>query len=297
MKQFVLTIFFCVFWATKLASGAAIPTGTCGKSAVPFAQSITRALKGNSTQRIVGGFEANRHSIPWIVSIRNYDNFHYCGGSLIRTGQAEETNIVVTAAHCITDPTNLDNPDFQVVAGAHAVSETADGEQRVPAAKVVMHQDYDTQTIANDIAIIKLSRPVKFSQTIQPFCLPPHNYRVPAGTKGTVAGWGYMRHGGDPADKLQQVVVPVTDHETCNAHYGYRLNEATQICPYNEDAVKFSCNGDSGGPYFFEGANGYTLQGLVSYGQGCADPHPKVYTRISAYIPWIQEQIQALTAA
>ena len=36
-----------------------------------------------------------------------------------------------------------------------------------------MHENYDTQTFENDIAILKLDRPVQFNKSIWPICLPP----------------------------------------------------------------------------------------------------------------------------
>ena len=36
----------------------------------------------------------------------------------------------------------------------------------------------------------------------------------------------------------------------------------------------------------------YTLLGVVSYGQGCADSTPGVYTRVQGFLPWIKETIK-----
>lgn len=42
----------------------------------------------------------------------------------------------------------------------------------------------------NDIAILKVDRPINFSQTILPICLPFSDSETYSREKGTVAGWG-----------------------------------------------------------------------------------------------------------
>ena len=36
-----------------------------------------------------------------------------------------------------------------------------------------MHENYDTKTFENDIAVLTLDRTVPFSKTVYPICLPP----------------------------------------------------------------------------------------------------------------------------
>lgn len=75
--------------------------GSCGKASTP--QRFSRVLSGESAlNRIVGGIEAKAHSIPFIVSLRRLSGGHFCGGTLIRTGSKDESDIIVTAAHCVS---------------------------------------------------------------------------------------------------------------------------------------------------------------------------------------------------
>jgi hypothetical protein len=38
------------------------------------------------------------------------------------------------------------------------------------------HENFNENTLLNDIALILLSKPVQFSQNVQPACLPNPNY-------------------------------------------------------------------------------------------------------------------------
>ena len=47
-----------------------------------------------------------------------------------------------------------------------------------------------------DEAVIKLDKPVTFTDDIQPVCLADEGSHIPAGTIGSVYGWGHIAQGG-----------------------------------------------------------------------------------------------------
>ena len=56
--------------------------------------------------------------------------------------------------------------------GAHNINEPTFNEEKIFAERVFIHEEFDYSTVQNDIAIIRLARPVKFSDTINAICLP-----------------------------------------------------------------------------------------------------------------------------
>ncbi|WP_167509858.1 serine protease [Corallococcus terminator] len=275
-------------------------------------------------QEIVGGVEARPNSHPWIVSLQNGVS-HFCGGSLVRIGAREESNIVITAAHCVADGM----PDW-VVAGAHDLRRPTSGQVRVRVKRAVLHPNYNPDTTMNDIAVLQLQSPIPFGPSVQfgpsaageggwcgqspqmrpnltpqlasgltigPVCLPAAGEQVPDNTQTTIAGWGLTREGGyDTSDILMQVGVPTVGSNQLARAYasqGIHIDPNAMLGAGYSQGGKDSCQGDSGGPLVVKGARGYTLQGITSFGVGCARPGlPGVYARVSNYIPWINQQIK-----
>jgi transmembrane serine protease 3 len=285
--------FSFVLFALTASFAVAFGAGTCGQTSVSMRANRRQDTTGG---RIVGGVEARPNSHPWIVSMQQY-NSHFCGGTLIRVGEREESDIVVTAAHCVYDGTS----GLTVSAGAHDLNNPSNGVQTVKGAKTVYHPAYNPDTTMNDIAVVKLATPIKFTSTVQPACLPAIGEAVPDGTEATVAGWGLTREGGyDTSSILMQVGVPTINSRECSNMYrkaGISIDSYAMICAGYSGGGKDSCQGDSGGPFVVKSGNGYTLQGVVSFGVGCARPGmPGVYSRVSEYASWLKTQVLVLSS-
>ena len=79
------------------------------------------------------------------------------------------------------------------------------------------------KTFNNDIALLKLNREVTFSQYIRPVCLPTTD-RSYNGQNTTVVGWGKLGEGGQPADVLMDVIVPIIPQKKCRRETRWGLN-------------------------------------------------------------------------
>merc|ERR1711911_274495 len=134
-----------------------------------------------SGQRIVGGWETGINEFPWQVAVF-IDGLYFCGGSLI------DEQHVLTAAHCAEDA-----GFFELMLGAHNVRLDASQEPQrveVTATDYYIYPSWDTYTLRNDIAIIKMPAPITYTDVIYPICLPSSDFvDPPANTKLELSGW------------------------------------------------------------------------------------------------------------
>ncbi|KAK9881867.1 hypothetical protein WA026_018066 [Henosepilachna vigintioctopunctata] len=239
-------------------------------------------------ERVVGGKASQPAAWPWVVSIYKNGIFH-CGGVII------SELWVVTAAHCVDKYWLF---YYEVQAGILRRFSYSPMEQSRWVVAAIAHEEYNKSNLKNDIALLKLSSPVRYNRYVRPICLPSEAtagqdfLRGPSpGTICTTVGWGaIMEHGTDP-DHMREVQVPIL--KRCKHPED---EEGNEICAGLFEGGKDACQGDSGGPFMCQNPNNpsqWYLSGIVSHGEGCARPNePGVYTRVSEYIGWIADNIR-----
>ena len=70
-------------------------------------------------------------------------------------------------------------------------------EVSIDVAQIVLHPNYDSDSSDNDIALLKLSSPVTFTDYIRPVCLAAGDSVFNNGTDSWVTGWGRINEGGE----------------------------------------------------------------------------------------------------
>ncbi|TRY66472.1 hypothetical protein DNTS_005365 [Danionella cerebrum] len=242
--------------------------------------------------KVIGGENVEKNEIPWQVMIRVGSRF-IAGASLL------SDNWVLTAAHVLKSYEK--SPDLELRMG---LVDYYDNEAVVAVPqKIFIHPLYhhDNINFNHDIALIKLVHKVQVSKAVMPVCLPSKDDRfvLKADEVGKVSGWGVSDISKPTmfTSKLKYVLLPVADFEDCRHKYestskGKLVVTENMVCAGVSQGGKDSCQGDSGGPFSFldTQSKSWFIGGIVSWGIGCAEPgYYGVYTKVSSYLPWIEE--------
>lgn len=203
----------------------------------------TRGSKRNGTStRIGGGMMTAEGQFPsyvrlFIPEIPESLSEFMCGGTLI------SKDIVTTAAHCIWNRSGSIRAQIGYVSDrTHSLNEP---KFQIRSAKDVCVSEKYSDQIPNptdDVAILKLSKPVEFNEFVQPACLMKDQAIKSSDTIYAV-GMGEIAPNRPSQDLLH---LPMT---TCNQFFGLN-NHPTHTC-LNTDRNRKSgipCMGDSGGP-------------------------------------------------
>ncbi|XP_058056054.1 transmembrane protease serine 9-like [Anopheles bellator] len=235
----------------------------------------------NQEIRIVGGRPTGVNQYPWLARLV-YDGQFHCGASLLTR------DYVLTAAHCVR---RLKRNKIRVILGDYdqfVASETPAIMRAVTA--IIRHRSFDQNSYNHDIALLKLRKPVDFTKTIRPVCLPKERSE-PAGQLGTVVGWGRTSEGGTLPALVQHVDVPILTLDQCRS-MKYRASRITSNMLCAGKGKQDSCQGDSGGPLLVRSGDKHEIVGIVSWGVGCGRAgYPGVYTRVARYLPWLRANL------
>ncbi|CAH0625498.1 unnamed protein product [Chrysodeixis includens] len=237
-----------------------------------------------SGQRIVGGSISDISETPYQAGLVIQVFIiltSVCGASIIAPDR------VLTAAHCNYDGRMTAN-SFTVVLGSNFLFS---GGRRIVTRDVVMHPQWNPQTVANDIAIIRLGESISYSNVIQPIALPSGNdlNNDFNGWSALASGYGHTFDGASIGNnqRLSSVTLSVIDNPSCAAVYGSYVRD-TNVCTSGAGG-QGTCHGDSGGPLVVNSNNQRVLIGVTSFGAeaGCAIGLPAAFARVSSYIQWI----------
>lgn len=256
VKEFLILI---IFWIKNIE---------CQNS------SVIVKHEADNPHRIIGGWPISIKEAPYQVAML-IDNYYACGGSIINRYW------ILTAAHCVR---HTAGSRLTIVAGTRYFRHG--GQERLVRTSIY-NGSYNPKTKANDIAMLRLKKPLNFNEKVQAVKLASPKNKLPS--TFYVTGWGVQKEGAFRVSKgLKQLNLKLVPHSKCYKRYkNLTPISKKMICAAKPKAD--ACQGDSGGPLTHDGVQ----YGIVSFGYGCARArYPGVYLDVRTQRKWIKKVIR-----
>ncbi|EDW79208.2 uncharacterized protein Dwil_GK10062 [Drosophila willistoni] len=259
-----------------------------------YQQSVYMNYNNTSNRRrarVVGGEDGENGEWCWQVALINSLNQYLCGAALIGT------QWVLTAAHCVTNIVRSGDAIY-VRVGDYDLTRKygSPGAQTLRVATTYIHHNHNSQTLDNDIALLKLHGQAELRDGVCLVCLPARGVSHAAGKRCTVTGYGYMGEAGPIPLRVREAEIPIVSDTECIRKVNAVTEKifilpASSFCAGGEEGHD-ACQGDGGGPLVCQDDGFYELAGLVSWGFGCGRVDvPGVYVKTSSFIGWINQII------
>lgn len=150
-------------------------------------------------------------------------------------------------------------------------------QDRVPK-EILIHEEYNSDFLHYDIALIILQTPLIYAENVNTICLPPLDF-IFNRTRCFAAGWGQKTYYKvvleSTVKKIDLSIVPSSECELIlrGSRLGrhFKLHDSF-MCAGDEPKNKDTCIGDGGSPLMCpisNKKNRFYQAGIVSWGIGC----------------------------
>ncbi|XP_043280113.1 phenoloxidase-activating factor 3-like [Venturia canescens] len=232
--------------------------------------------------RLLGGEDTQSHEFPWLT------NVHVKSNKLV-SGILINDRYVLTAASQLVGATA---PEIKVSLGEYDRCNIDISSINSSVETVTMYPEFNPDSHAHDLALVRLSRPIKFEKRISPVCLPNPGSSY-LGQVGTVFGWTESKSSDDIDTRTcrpRKLGLPILGYNEC-------IKSGINPKDYHDDSGcvgvvgvnSVICNNDVGSSLLYRSYTGiYDLVGILSDVNECDDkPRTAVFTKIGPHLDWI----------
>ncbi|XP_039283407.1 modular serine protease isoform X2 [Nilaparvata lugens] len=199
---------------------------------------------------------------PWhagLYSFRNNSWTQDCGGTII------SAFFILTAAHCVIVGGQRQEPSsLKIAVGKYFRTFDIQFSEKSTAIILNVEKIYvpdsfngDPSLYENDIAVIQVVQPIRFSEAVKPACINPTSMPNLYGKFGHIVGWG-RDETGLSTETLKSAMLPYMSFSECANYPGVNGRLARdKFCAFLTNSTTRVLEGDSGGGLTFE-IDGYS---------------------------------------
>ena len=135
---------------------------------------------------------------------------HICGGSII------ETNLILTAAHCLEDQLVS---QIRTVLGSGDLSLAGPYRTERNISEAIIHPLYNDGKSYYDAAVLVIDKELDFNEGVTKICLPSEatvDGTQRSGDFATLTGWGATKPGGATSSELRHATMMIFAEQYCN---------------------------------------------------------------------------------
>ncbi|XP_004690297.2 PREDICTED: inactive serine protease 54 isoform X2 [Condylura cristata] len=211
---------------------------------------------------------------PWVVSLQDSLYTHLTFGSIL-----SEFWILSIASIF------KNRKDAIAIVGIAEMDAKVIFHKEYPVSTIIIHEDFDNDTMANNIALLKTDTAIQFNDLVKPICFLGRKLHIPPTLQNCwVAGWNPTSATGNHMTMSILRKISVKDMNLCPL----RKIQKSGCGNHVEKEIDFVCLGDPGNPMMcqLQHLNVWVLRGILSYG-GEECPGLFLYIRVEDYSDWI----------
>lgn len=259
-----------------------------------FAAGAVLMLTGGPAHAIYGGNELDKETrqsrLGSLLSLKTQrgDVRSQCGAVIISPKK------VLTAGHCIVKEKGGKEAVPEDALALYSGGLNSEGGKKLSVSEVHLHPDYTPgdfnkhEYTVNDIAVLILKDEVDGKAAVA----LDDGSKLVSGTVGLTGGWGATEWGDDLAPTVRATELQIIETYDCQSHFpGFLTDEKMCAAPLDEETLRATGGGDSGGPLIVNAdSDKPVLVGVVSVGKLDPKPgDPSAFVQVASFLKWIKE--------
>ncbi|KAG7211726.1 hypothetical protein KM043_010972 [Ampulex compressa] len=238
-----------------------------------------------SGARLLGGEYTDSHEFPWLANI-------HVKSQLLVSGVLINDRYVLTAASQLI---SVSAPEVKVSLGEYDRCKLDVSSVNISVESIILHPEFNSESHAHDLALIRLSRSTSFEKRISPICLPNPGSTY-LGQVGTLVGWTLRKteyNDDNRTCRPRKLGLPILGYNECiksNVDPMQFHNDSGCIGVLGGNSIV--CENDVGSSLQYRSYAGvYDLVGIISDVNKCDNvPRTAIFTKVGPHLDWLLQQ-------